>query len=80
MDWIYGFDDLEKYADSLTIYSETEMSVQTKYWIVFYNAVIMSKGNELGPRLSTELILGTVILLLDLIVAGTVFGKVAFLV
>ena len=40
----------------------------------------MIKGNELGPRTEEEIILGTCLLLLDLIIAANVFGSVALLV
>lgn len=40
----------------------------------------MMKGNELGPRSTIEITIGTIILLVDLIVAGNIFGSVAVLV
>jgi hypothetical protein len=47
-----------------------ESTITYKYLVVLYNAIIMLKGNELGPRTELELIIGTVLLLLDLIIAG----------
>jgi hypothetical protein len=45
-----------------------------------YNAVIFIKGNEMGPRSGGAIILCSAILLIDLIVAGNIFGNVAVLV
>ena len=47
---------------------------------MFYNAVLMLSGNELGPRRNIELIMMIIILILDLIVSGNIFGNVAYLV
>jgi hypothetical protein len=40
----------------------------------------MLKGNEIGPRTLDELPIATVLMLLDLIIAGNIFGKVAVMV
>lgn len=42
--------------------------------IAWYTQVIMIKGNEWGPRTTTELILGSFILLFDLIIAANIFA------
>jgi hypothetical protein len=55
-------------------------TISQKYFISFYTSVIFVKGNEIGPRSSTEILLCSVILILDLIVAGNIFGRVAVLV
>ena len=47
---------------------------------LFYNSVIMIKGNEVGPRTEIELLMSTIIMLVDLIIAGTIFGKITVLV
>jgi hypothetical protein len=40
----------------------------------------MLKGNELGPRTNGEMLAGTIILIIDIIIAGNIFGRVAVLV
>lgn len=40
----------------------------------------MTKGNEIGPRTDTELVINTIILTIDLIIAANIFGNVAVLV
>jgi hypothetical protein len=40
----------------------------------------MIKGNEWGPRTTTELILGSFILILDLIIAANIFAQMAVFV
>ena len=56
------------------------MDVNTKYWKMFYNGVLMMTGNEMGPRTDLELIIIIIILIFDLIYSGNIFGNVAFLV
>ena len=42
--------------------------------------MILTKGNESGPRTDLENAIFTLVLVLDLIVAANVFGQVAVLV
>ena len=42
--------------------------------------MILTKGNESGPRTDLENVIFTLVLVLDLIVAANVFGQVAVLV
>jgi len=48
--------------------------------VSFYTSVIFIKGNEIGPRHNTEIIICSAILILDLIMAGNIFGSVSVLV
>lgn len=57
-----------------------EKGIPYKYSVTFYNAVIMLKGNELAPRTNNEIVIGTLFLIFDLIIAATIFGNVAVLV
>ena len=57
-----------------------EKGIPYKYSVAFYNSVTMLKGNELAPRTDMEVIVGTLFLIFDLIIAGTIFGNVAVLV
>src|SRR2546430_2567136 len=75
--WLYGIDMATIGEEAY--YAET-MDANTKYWIFFYMSVNMFKGNETGPRTNNEVIWFSVILLLDLIVSGNIFGNVASLV
>ena len=78
LDWVYysaGNKEMQ-----LRIYSEELTTFAYKYWIAFYNSVIFIKGNEIGPRSAVEIIVCTIILMLDCIVAGNIFGSVAVLV
>lgn len=75
--WIYGLGGPEIGESS---YYMEHGDVNANYWIFFYVSVIMIKGNEMGPRTNSEIIWFTVILLIDLIVAGNIFGSVASLV
>ena len=77
-DWVYYMDD--NVAEELRYYSPTETTVSQKYFTSFYTAVIFIKGNEIGPRTTNQIIICTLILLVDLIVAGNIFGSVAFLI
>ena len=38
------------------------------------------KGNEVGPRANLEILLSSIILIIDLIISGNIFGSVAVLV
>ena len=42
--------------------------------------MIITKGNEIGPRTDPEIAIFTLGLVLDLIVAANIFGQVAVLV
>jgi len=76
-DWVYYSSGNTKYQ--LELYSDVT-GVAERYWISFYTSVIFIKGNEIGPRPNIEIIICSFILLLDLIVAGNIFGSVTVLV
>lgn len=78
LDWIYF--NTDNVPQETRLYSETLTTISQKYFISFYTSVIFVKGNEIGPRTTTEILLCSIILILDLIVAGNIFGRVAVLV
>jgi hypothetical protein len=41
-----------------------------KYALYFYNSLIMIKGNEVGPRTNAEIVIITIILVIDLFIAA----------
>jgi hypothetical protein len=45
-----------------------------------YTSVVSLKGNDINPRTNTEIAFACIILIMDLIVAGRIFGSVAVLV
>ena len=52
-----------------------EDPIPNKFLIALYNSVIMLKGNELGPRADVELIVGTFMLIFDLMIAANIFAQ-----
>jgi len=64
----------------LRIYNDDLTDVAQKYFITFYCAITFIAGNEVGPKRLIEIVLISVILTFDLIVAGNIFGNVAVLV
>ena len=56
------------------------VDIYRKYWVLFYNAVILLSGNELAPRTNLELFCIITILILDLVISGNIFGNVSYLV
>lgn len=66
--------------DEEELFGFFEKDIPYKYSVAFYSSVINLKGNELAPRADMEVILGTLFLICDLIIAGTIFGQVAVLV
>lgn len=57
-----------------------EYPLSQRVLIAWYTSVIMIRGNEWGPRTVTELIFGTFVLLLDLIIAANIFAQMAVFV
>jgi len=51
-----------------------------QYWSMFYHAVLMFNGNELGPRTSMELAYVSIILITAAIVNANIFGNMAVII
>ena len=47
-------------------------TIAHKFWIVYYTSAIMLKGNELGPRTEVELLVGTFMILFNLITVSNI--------
>ena len=75
--WISGIDSY--YSEQERLYSD-DIDLPTKYWNMFYNAVLLLSGNEMGPRTNFEIGFLLIFYLLDLIISGNIFGNVAYLV
>jgi hypothetical protein len=48
--------------------------------MLFYNAVLMTKHNDIAPRTDLELIIAILILVFDLILSAQIFGNIAVLI
>jgi hypothetical protein len=51
-----------------------EQSILSRYLMIIYNQIIMLRRNEMGPRTTIEIVIMNLMLIMDLIIAGNIFG------